>query len=320
MSEEAQSVVPCSDLDVTLASYLERGYRLDMIMPADAPRIAVVSGHGQTFRLVAEQAAQPPGSESVQAFLITRASARDWVSGRAGMQYRDLIPGRLGGSFIASHIRLADGGAVGDYVHHHQIRFQMIYCRSGWVRVVYEDQGPAFVMHEGDCVLQPPHIRHRVLESSPGLEVIEISSPAEHETYRDHDLELPTATMQPHRNFAGQRFVRHIAAEASWRYREDGVDYRDTGIGEATGGLAGARVLRIAPGTCTAPHAHRGAFLFLTILEGRVQLQSRARGLHTLERDDACVLPTGADYALKALAPSQVLEVTLPADGSSRQA
>ena len=53
----------------------------------------------------------------------------------------------------------------------------MIYVRRGWVRVVYEDQGEPFVMHEGDLVLQPPEIRHRVLESSPGLEVIEIGAP-----------------------------------------------------------------------------------------------------------------------------------------------
>lgn len=83
-----------------------------------------------------------------------------------------------------------------DYVHFHKVRFQMIYCYKGWVRVVYEDQGPPLVMRAGDCVLQPPRIRHRVLESSPGLEVIEIGCPAEHETFADHDLQLPTPVVQ----------------------------------------------------------------------------------------------------------------------------
>ena len=41
--------------------------------------------------------------------------------------------------------------------------------------MVYEDQGEPFIMREGDCVLQPPQIRHRVLESSGPLEVIEVS-------------------------------------------------------------------------------------------------------------------------------------------------
>ena len=48
------------------------------------------------------------------------------------------------------------------------------------------------MMREGDCVLQPPGIKHRVLESSAGLEVIEVACPAEHETTRDHEIDLPT--------------------------------------------------------------------------------------------------------------------------------
>src|SRR3546814_7577110 len=104
------------------------------------------------------------------------------------MHYRDLIPGRLGGRFIASHIRIPDGGEVADYVHYHRVRFQMIFCKTGWVRVVYEDQGPPFVLHAGDCVLQPPQIRHRVLEASAGLEVVELGCPAVHETCADHGL------------------------------------------------------------------------------------------------------------------------------------
>src|SRR5690349_7367988 len=103
------------------------------------------------------------------------------------MRYRDLLPGRQGGRFIASAIRIDQGGPVPDYVHYHRVRFQLLYCVRGWVRVVYEGQGDPFVMAPGDCVLQPPRIRHRVLESSPGLEVIEVAGPAEHETLADHD-------------------------------------------------------------------------------------------------------------------------------------
>src|SRR5207244_7041714 len=121
----------------------------------------------------------------------------------------------------------------------HRVRFQMIYCAKGWVRAVYEDQGPPFVLREGDCVLQPPGIRHRVLESSPDLEVIEIGSPADHETFADHELELPTASVRPDREFGGQRFLRHEAASAAWHRRAgdglDGLDVRDLGIAAATG-------------------------------------------------------------------------------------
>lgn len=296
----SERIVPVADLDAVLDEHAAQGFRLDMIMPADAPREALLSRGPERVRLVARQ--RPPPTTDAPAFVITRASAQAWVPGRAGMQYRDLIPGRCGGRFIASHIRIETGGPVADYVHHHAIRFQLIYCRKGWVRVVYEDQGPLFVMHEGDCVLQPPHIRHRVLDSSPGLEVIEIASPAEHETWRDHDLELPTATVNRERLYEGQRFVRHIAADAP------PGPIRDTGIAAATNGLAGACVI-VLPHDETYSH-ETGTFLFLAILRGSLTLE--AQGTHTLASDDACLLPAGTAFAMHALEDAAFLEVRLP--------
>ena len=318
----AQHVVLCTDLDATIAHYTEQlGFRLEMIMPADAPRIALLSGDRITVRLEVRDDRDAPVvlPEAAPEFVITRAEAADaWVAGRAGMQYRDLIPKRLGGRIIASHIRIPDGGPVPDYVHYHKVGFQMIYCKRGWVRVVYEDQGRPFVMHAGDCVLQPPTIRHRVLEASPGLEVIEIGSPAEHETWRDHSLELPTAQLRPDRLFGGQRFVRHIAADAVWQRNEHaGCNFRDTGISQATDGLASVRVLRVTPSADAernnlARQIQDGDFLFLLLLDGRLGLISHALGTHALDVGDACVIPQGADYALDARLPADVLAVALP--------
>ncbi len=127
--------------------------------------------------------------------------------GRAGMHYRDLIPDRLGGSIIASHIRIPDGGPVPDMVHYHKVGFQLIFCIKGWVDVVYEDQGPPIRLTAGDCFIQPPEIRHRVLEASDGIEVIEIGVPAEHVTAIDHEMTLPTPHLRPDREWQGQRFV-----------------------------------------------------------------------------------------------------------------
>ena len=309
-------VVACEALDAAIAAYEGLGFRLDMIMPADSPRLAQMSGDGIDLRLEREGGAPAlAGGEEPGNFLITRTSA-DWGAGRAGMQYRDLIPSRLGGRVIASQIRIPDGGPVNDYVHYHRVRFQMIYCRRGWVRVVYEDQGAPFAMHEGDCVLQPSGIRHRVLEASRGLEVIEVSAPAEHETIRDHDLALPTQSVRPERIFEGQRFVRRVAAEAAWTPSADGrFEIRDTGIAEATSGLAGARVLRWAGagGGETAPRRHAGELLFIAVLEGRLRLRAPSIGTQALGADDACVVPAGSDYALSADVPCQMLEVALPA-------
>lgn len=312
----------CVDLEAAIAFYVEEwAFRLDMIMPADAPRTAVLSGHGLTLRLdVGDRAADRTNAipDTRRSFVINRANAADaWVSGRAGMQYRDLIPGRLGGRYIASHIRIPAGGPVPDYVHYHRVRFQMIYCKQGWVRVVYEDQGPPFVLQAGDCVLQPPTIRHRVLEASPGLEVIEIGAPAEHETFREHEIELPTTSLRLNRRFDGQRFVRHVAAQADWQAAaEAGFEFRDLGIASATDGLANVRVLRM----CSVKgeqrlrptrQVHAGDFLFWLVLEGRLELNSAILGRYVLAGGDACAIAGGSDHVLKASEPCEVLEVSL---------
>eukprot|EP00937_MAST-01D_sp_MAST-1D-sp2_P001747 g1747.t1 len=178
-------------------------------------------------------------------------SEGEWVTGRAGMLYRDLLPDRLGGRFIASHIRIAEGGAVPDYVHYHKVHFQMIFVIRGWVKVVYEGQGPPFVMRAGDCVLQPPTIRHRVLESSGPLEVVEVGCPAEHVTMADPLLQLPTPVAEPQRRFGGQRFARHRARGAQWgawrsaQHGFDAFEARDSGIAAASDGVASACVARV---------------------------------------------------------------------------
>ena len=349
----AQIVIPCSQFDATFAALTgQLGFRVEMISPADAPTTAVVSGFGVTLRLESTprrkiglpvlwlMAESPPMSITVpdiriewvrrdaaiqipgarQEFIITRkASAEAWITGRAGMQYRDLIPGRFGGRFIASHIRIPDGGPVPDYVHFHDIRFQMIFCKAGWVRVVYEDQGEPFVMHAGDCVLQPPQIRHRVLEASAGLEVIEIGCPAIHDTHADHDILLPTPQVRATREFGGQRFVRHIAAESrwiSWTWMGQdtaGFEAQDSGINAATHALSAARVVRAGRAASTLRASHDGELLFLFLLKGALHLRSEALGDHTLHADDSVTIPAGVGVSLHAETGAEFLEVSLPA-------
>ena len=341
----SEIVIGCPDLDLALAYFTKQlDFRLEAIFPADAPRVAVVSGLGNRIRLeqgasnlsarlrIAAEAPSsdpPPGIDVefvdgtaepfvpplVAELVVSRASDSEWGTGRAGMQYRDLLPGRYGGRFIASHIRIQTGGPVPDYVHHHGVRFQMIYCRRGWVRVVYEDQGDPFVMHAGDCVLQPPHIRHRVLECSDRFEVVEIGCPAEHETLVDHELSLPTSERRPQRDFGGQRFVRHTARDATWIPWRDGFEKRDTGIAEATGGLAGAIVVR--PSGAPAAHyvSHDAEFVFIFILSGSAELHVDGRDGITLDVDAAAAIPAGIAHMLGDISDDfEMLEVALPAD------
>ena len=354
-------VLPGGDLDTTLAYFVDQlGFRLLSISPADDPTVATIEGHGLRVQLdrgvdrgpgllrlpvsptdavtssdgtlvapngtLIELVADDPPLEipPLQPSLVitTADGSGRWVTGRAGMQYRDLLPDRLGGRFIASHIAIPDGGPVPDYVHHHRIRFQLIFCHRGWVRVVYEDQGPPFVLQAGDCVLQPPGIRHRVLEASPGLQVVELSCPAEHVTLLDHELTLPTAQAQPDRDFGGQRFVRHQAASATWQPSWlPGFDARDTGIGRATDGLAGVRVLRPDPSAhqASVPVAHEGELLFLFVLQGEVELRLSGSPdeptVHALHEADAVAVPAGLPFEL--VGPTgdlELLEVALPAE------
>jgi len=193
--------IECDDLEAAISDYQGRGFRLDMIFPADGPREALMSKGAESIRLVRSPYTEREGKP------LEGGTPNKWIKGRAGMEYRDLIPDRVGGKAIASHIRLVEDGPVADYVHYHKIDLQMIYCLKGRIKVVYEDQGEPFWLEAGDCVVQPPEIRHRVLFAEGNAEVLEVTMPAEHETWIDHEMELPNATLNTARLFNGQKFL-----------------------------------------------------------------------------------------------------------------
>jgi len=298
------------DLQAAIGELEGLGFRLDLIMPADDPTSAVMSRDGLVVQLGAGSDPAPSLEVPplVPSLVVTRAGGSS-VVGRAGMEYRDLIPDRQGGRFIASHIRITDGGPVPDSVHHHDIRFQVIVCRAGWVRVVYEDQGPPFVLSPGDVVLQPPGIRHRVLEASPGLDVIEVGCPARHPTYLDHALSLPTAVLAPDRDFGGQRFVHHVASSVPWTPSSvPGWEARETAVASATDGLAGVRHLR-PTGSAVGPWSHDGELCLRYVTSGAVTVLGE-----TLGEDDTIVIPPGIEHILAPQTTStELLEITLPA-------
>ena len=239
-------------------------------------------------------------------FVLTRAGAAAG-QGRAGMLYRDLIPGRLGGRYIASHITIPDGGPVADWVHYHRVALQMIVVRRGWVRVVYQNAGEPCVMNEGDMVLQPPGIRHRVLESSVGLEVIEITAPALHETFADHALELPNGTSEG-RLFEGQGFLHHRAAQTGWTPL-NGAEAQETQMFEATGGLADVLMFRSAGASHLPFKPHDGELVFGFVLDGTASLH-RGDGSN-IAATDAFVIPPHEPWALADMSSDfRLLHVT----------
>ena len=306
----AEHELICDDFAPALEKLRGAGARLEVIWPADEPHSALLTQEGQRVRLTARPEAPAPGGPlpGLQPdFILTRAGEAA-AEGRAGMLYRDLIPGRLGGRYIASHIRIDAGGPVADWVHYHRIALQLIVVRGGWVRVVCEDQGAPFVMEAGDMVLQPPGIRHRVLESSAGLEVVELSCPACHETFADHDMALPNGPPAPGRTWNGQSFLHHNAADAPWTAWHGG-EAQETGLRAATGGLAEARIVRPgAAGTILVP-AHDGELVFGFVIDGTARLGHQ--GGHALGPADAFVIPPGEGWRLTELSPDlRLLHVT----------
>lgn len=349
----AEVWLPTRDFAADLAFFTETlGFRLDTIFPADDPAVATLSGHGLrvcldrgadvppgALRLLCDRpdvasggagTITTPGGTTVvfaeaapamvqpptdHAFMVRRlVDGAPWVIGRAGMQYRDLIPGRLGGSIIASHIRIPDAGPVPDMVHFHTVGFQLIFCYTGWVRLVYEDQGPPFILNANDCVIQPPRIRHRVLEASDNLQVIEVGVPAEHVTTVDHDMTLPTGVVDPARDFGGQTFCHSRASEAVWRpWRIPGFEARDTGITGATRGVASVQVARPAGAGAGQVTSHASDILFTFVLSGSVHLRAEGHAPQTVGEGDAFVIPPGLLTALSNPSPDlRLLEVALP--------
>ena len=308
--DDADIVMSCPDPQAVMVSYRdELGFRLDLIYPADNPRILLLAGHGLKLCLLRDRASESSGASGSPSVQIVSRGESAWTDGRAGMQYRDLIPGRMDGRYIASHIRIRDAGPVPDYVHYHDVCFQLIYCYKGWVRVVYQDQGKPFVMRAGDCILQPPGIRHRVLECSAGLEVVEISCPAEHETHVDHDMDLPVENNQPDRLFDGQRFLHFRHAEKfPAPSRRNGFTRTDTGIAAASSGTASAAIVTRTPGSEEIMVNVDTDLYFLFILLGHCTLtpqaqesRSLASGAAVSARNDSTFTVTGLSADFTAL-------------------
>jgi cupin domain len=99
-------------------------------------------------------------------------------------QYRDLgIAGATSGMVRAHVIKMVppcDPAEVSKR-HFHDVEFQMVYVLKGWIKGEYEGAG-VVTMREGSCWLQPPKIKHAVLDYSDDCELLEIIMPADFAT------------------------------------------------------------------------------------------------------------------------------------------
>ncbi len=99
-------------------------------------------------------------------------------------QYRDLgiaaATGGLARAHVIKRIPPCDPVEVSKQ-HYHDVDFQMIYVLKGWIKGEYEGAGEV-TMYEGSAWLQPPKIKHKVLDYSDDCELLEIILPADFET------------------------------------------------------------------------------------------------------------------------------------------
>jgi mannose-6-phosphate isomerase-like protein (cupin superfamily) len=103
---------------------------------------------------------------------------------RAYAKYRDLGVAEASQGLARAHvIRLigpCDPAEVSK-LHFHDVDFQMVYVLKGWVKTYMEGQGET-LMEQGSAWIQPPRVKHLIMDYSDDVELLEVILPAEFET------------------------------------------------------------------------------------------------------------------------------------------
>ncbi len=120
-----------------------------------------------------------------QTFIASHLAPNAFDEGlRSYAKYRDLgIAAATGGLARAHVIKMIPpcDPAVVSKRHYHDVEFQMIYVLKGWIKGEYAGAGEV-TMRKGSCWLQPPRIKHTVLDYSDDCELLEIILPADFAT------------------------------------------------------------------------------------------------------------------------------------------
>jgi Cupin domain len=120
-----------------------------------------------------------------QAFTVNHLGEEDFALGlRRYAKYRDLGMAKATGGMVQAHvIRFVPPCEPREVakLHYHDVEFQMVYVLKGWIKTELEGEG-AHMMRAGSAWLQPPRIRHKVLDYSDDCEVLEIVLPADFKT------------------------------------------------------------------------------------------------------------------------------------------
>ena len=129
----------------------------------------------------------PPPAPALQQFTFSHLQPGDFKAGlRTYATYRDLgYAAATHGAAVAHVIKFVPPCTDEVRVWHtHDIQFQMIYVLKGSITTEMEGHPPE-TMVAGSSWMQPPKIRHRVVDYSDDCEVLEIVLPADFETHME---------------------------------------------------------------------------------------------------------------------------------------
>jgi hypothetical protein len=120
-----------------------------------------------------------------QRFTASHFHDADFRTGlRRYAAYRDLgISDATGGMVQAHVIRFIPPCRPEEVskLHYHDVDFQMVYVLKGWIKAEFDGE-TAIIMQTGSAWIQPPRIKHKVLDYSDDCEVLEIILPADFKT------------------------------------------------------------------------------------------------------------------------------------------
>jgi hypothetical protein len=118
-------------------------------------------------------------------FVVSHHREEDFDAGlRRYAQYRDLGMAKATGGMVQAHVVRFVPPCLPEEVsklHFHDVEFQMVYVLKGWLKTELDGQG-ALMMRAGSAWIQPPRIKHKVLDYSADCEVLEIVLPADFKT------------------------------------------------------------------------------------------------------------------------------------------
>jgi uncharacterized RmlC-like cupin family protein len=123
--------------------------------------------------------------KSAQRFAVSHLNEADFK--RDGLRdyalYRDLGIAAATSGLCQAHVIRMQSPCTDDVRkrHAHQADLQLIYVLRGWIKNEFDGHGEQ-MMSQGSCWLQPPGIKHTVLDYSPDVELLEIIVPADFRT------------------------------------------------------------------------------------------------------------------------------------------